>query len=265
MTGRRGILVAWCASLLVVGFGLHALGGGVLAAPPLHPVRSVAWLAERDPLIATFAVLRVLVLGVCWYLIAVTAAGIVTRWLRADHLAGVLDRVTVPIVRRLIQQAAGATLATVLVAAPTTALAASPAAGVGSAPDASAQVMPADLLPTLRAPVTGAPPSGEGPVLPWEAVGEGGDAAAAEGDPSREQVTPSLDAGAVHVVRSGESLWRIAAEHLEAGLGHAPSDAEVVPLWRRLIELNRDRLVDPHDPDLILPGQELLVPSAVAP
>ncbi len=265
MTGRRGILVAWCASLLVVAFGLHALGGGVLAAPPLHPIRSVAWLAERDPLIATFAVLRVLALGVCWYLLAITAAGIITHWLRADHLASVLDRVTVPLVRRLIQQAAGVSLATVLVAAPAAALAAPPAVGVGSAQDAPTQVMPVDFLPTLRAPATGAPPVGDGPALPWEVVSDGVDMAVAEGDPAPEQAARPPDDGGVHLVRPGDSLWRIASEHLEARLGHAPSDDEVVPFWQRLIDLNRDRLVDPDDADLILPGQELLVPSAVGP
>jgi nucleoid-associated protein YgaU len=30
--------------------------------------------------------------------------------------------------------------------------------------------------------------------------------------------------------------------------------------WRRLIDANRDRLVDPGNPDLLLPGQELVLP-----
>ncbi len=271
MTGRRGILVAWCASLLVVTFGLHALGGGALAAPPLDPMRAVAWLTASDPLIATFAVLRALVLAVCWYLLAVTVAGIVIRWLRVDHLAVVLDRVTVPLVRRLVQQAVGVSLATVLVAAPTSALAASPATGVGSAPLVTSQVLPIGFLPALRGPVTDAPRSGEGLVLPWEVAADGGHEVVVEGDPapehavSPELATPAADPGVVHLVRSGDSLWRIASEHLEGRLGHAPSEDEIVPFWRRLIALNQDRLVDPHDPDLILPGQELLVPTVVAP
>jgi hypothetical protein len=30
--------------------------------------------------------------------------------------------------------------------------------------------------------------------------------------------------------------------------------------WRRLIDTNRDRLVDPGNPDLLVPGQELVLP-----
>ncbi len=271
MTGRRGILVAWCASLLVVAFGLHALGDGALATPPLDPMRAGAWLAASDPLIATFAVLRVLVLAVCWYLLLVTVAGIVTRWLRADHLAVVLDHLTVPLVRRLVQQAAGVSLATVLVAAPTSALAAPPLTAAGAGPVAASQLMPVELLPAIRGPVTGAPRSGEGLVLPWEMVAGGADVAVTERDPVPEHAaspapaTPPADAGAIHLVRSGDSLWRIASEHLEATLGRDPSDGEVAPFWQRLIEGNRDRLVDPTDPDLILPGQELRIPPVVAP
>ena len=31
--------------------------------------------------------------------------------------------------------------------------------------------------------------------------------------------------------------------------------------WRRLIEANRGRLVDPDDPDLVLPGQRFVLPA----
>jgi nucleoid-associated protein YgaU len=66
-------------------------------------------------------------------------------------------------------------------------------------------------------------------------------------------------------VRSGESLWRIASHRLETALQRSPTDAEIVPYWRAVIELNRDRLPDRDDPDLILPGQELLLPPVAVP
>jgi len=39
-----------------------------------------------------------------------------------------------------------------------------------------------------------------------------------------------------------------------------PTDAEVEPYWRRLIDLNRSRLVDPGNPDLIFPTQVFDLP-----
>ncbi|MEX2549504.1 MAG: LysM peptidoglycan-binding domain-containing protein [Nitriliruptoraceae bacterium] len=265
MMGRRGILVAWCAMLVVVTFGLHALGEGVLAAPPLEPLRWAGWMAERDPLIATFAALRVAVLAMCWYLVAVTGIGVLMRWFRVERVVAVLDRVTVPVVRRLVQQAAGVSMATVMAMAPTSALATAPPTAAGS-PGASAWTeIPIALDPALGTAAPDAPPAGEEPVLPWEVAAAGWRGAIADEDASSASASPLRATEAIHLVRPGDSLWRIAREHLAVALGRVPSDSEVVPLWQRLIDVNRDRLVDPHDPDLILPGQELLVPSAVAP
>ena len=60
------------------------------------------------------------------------------------------------------------------------------------------------------------------------------------------------------IVAAGDHLWAIAERTLTAKLGRAPSDAEVVPFWLELIELNRDRVVDP---DLIFVDQVLRLPS----
>ena len=38
-------------------------------------------------------------------------------------------------------------------------------------------------------------------------------------------------------------------------------DAEITRYWRTLVEANRDRLVVPGNPDLVLPGQELALPT----
>ncbi len=56
------------------------------------------------------------------------------------------------------------------------------------------------------------------------------------------------------VVRPGDSLWSIAADLLGPGAG----DTEVTAAWHRLHDANRSRV---GDPDLILPGQRLLVPE----
>ena len=59
-------------------------------------------------------------------------------------------------------------------------------------------------------------------------------------------------------VRRGDSLWRIAAEHLDADA----SDAEIAAAWPRWYEANR--AVIGSDPNLIHPGQVLRAPD-VAP
>ncbi len=59
------------------------------------------------------------------------------------------------------------------------------------------------------------------------------------------------------VVRPGDSLWSIA----EGLLGPAADDAEVTAAWHRLHRANRSRV---GDPDLIRPGQHLVVPAAIA-
>lgn len=56
------------------------------------------------------------------------------------------------------------------------------------------------------------------------------------------------------VVRPGDSLWSIAADLL----GPGADDAEVTAAWHRLHAANRARV---GDPDLIRPGQRLLVPE----
>jgi hypothetical protein len=56
-------------------------------------------------------------------------------------------------------------------------------------------------------------------------------------------------------VHRGDTLWGLAAAHLSANA----ADAEIAEAWHRWWALNRD--VIGADPDLILPGQVLLVPE----
>ena len=68
------------------------------------------------------------------------------------------------------------------------------------------------------------------------------------------------DGPSTWTVRPGDHLWGIASATLRHRLGRAPTDAEVEPYWRRLIDLNRSRLVDPGNPDLIFPTQVFDLP-----
>jgi nucleoid-associated protein YgaU len=61
--------------------------------------------------------------------------------------------------------------------------------------------------------------------------------------------------GRVHVVRSGETLWSIAA----ALLGEGASPGRIATVVDRLWSLNADRIRS-GEPDLIMPGERLMLP-----
>ncbi len=63
-------------------------------------------------------------------------------------------------------------------------------------------------------------------------------------------------------VEPGHHFWGIAEQTLTDAWRRSPTDEEVVPYWQQLIEVNRDRLLPPGDPDLIYPDQLLLAPPA---
>lgn len=331
----------WCAALAGGTALVHALGSGVLAAPPSNPSMWASWLDGREPLAASMAVLRLLLLAVCWYLVGVTSVGLVARLLRATRLLRIADALTLPPVRRLFQQTLGVALATAMVTSvanpgggavstpSTMRLTAAAAADDGTAPggatldgaleeEAGAVAATGDEAPsvTLRGlpypPAVGharpdatvvdpvepgrsapdaaasapTPPLAPATVLlPWQVGGETGAAADRESTdhPEASSASPTSSTAsassassaspsptdepdpppATHTVRPGESLWRIASARLAQEHGRDPSDAEVVPYWRELIERNRERLPDRDDPDLILPGQELLLPAVL--
>jgi len=64
--------------------------------------------------------------------------------------------------------------------------------------------------------------------------------------------------GATVTVVCGDSLWAIAARHLDAGA----TDAEIAATWPAWYQRNAATIG--ADPDLILPGQVLVVPAEVA-
>lgn len=61
------------------------------------------------------------------------------------------------------------------------------------------------------------------------------------------------------VVEPGDHLWKLAEERMREVLGRTPEDSEVAPYWRKVIDVNRSRLRS-GDPDLIFPGEEIVLP-----
>ena len=80
--------------------------------------------------------------------------------------------------------------------------------------------------------------------------------------PAPSPTQPSRGTGSsTWIVEPGDSFWSIAAEIVTVSpAAGEPGDRQVLGYWRRLIEANRSRLLDPANPDLLVPGQELVLP-----
>jgi nucleoid-associated protein YgaU len=111
-------LSLWLGSLLVGIVLFHALGEGPLAAPPLELEGFRAWAADRDGLVASVALLRLLVLSLAWYLVGVTSIGILARLVRSARLMALADAITLPAIRRLLQATLGVSLAASMAVGP---------------------------------------------------------------------------------------------------------------------------------------------------
>jgi hypothetical protein len=71
---------------------------------------------------------------------------------------------------------------------------------------------------------------------------------------------PPVTAAGEVTLAPGDHLWATAETALATAWGRPPADAEVAPYWHRLVATNRDRLPDPANPDLVLPGLTVVVP-----
>lgn len=270
------VVVGWVAVLVLGVAAGHALGAGALAVPGREVAAWRTWTATTDPFVVTMALFRVGALAVVWYLLATTALGVVARMLRVVRLVHLADMISAPVVRRVLQRGLGMMVATALassVSAPAVQAAEPPPVAVLQGERSSLTmrgVQPGldrrelDRPELDRAEVDDAPVA----TLPWHRLlGQSGDRSSDEelGTGGETQAQGMIRTGGMHTVRAGDSLWRIAEARLAAAWGRAPRDAEVIPYWRELIERNRDRLVVADDPDLIVPGQELVLPVVERP
>ena len=237
MTRRLAAAATWVLVLGVAAAALHWAGHGPLAGPPLtDPGQWWAWLEGRDPAVAAFSLLRLVGVVALWYVVVVTTIGAVLRMAGAASLVRVTDRFTIPAVRRLLTGSVSLGLA--------------------------ASGLIAVAAPALRTPVaaasrqatTEAPPS----TVTMHRLGP------SEPLPATPVVAPQVTPAATTdrwTVKPGECFWSIAESVLTERAGAAPTDAEVVPYWRRLIDANRHELAQRENPDLVFPGQVFVVPA----
>ncbi|HEX2048117.1 MAG TPA: LysM peptidoglycan-binding domain-containing protein [Acidimicrobiales bacterium] len=234
MRPRLAAAAAWVLALGAAAALLQWAGHGALAAPPLaEPGRWPTWLDGRDPVVAAFSLLRLVALAGVWYVVVVTTLGAVLRSVGAASLVRLSDRVTVGPVRRLLAGGVSAGLA---------------ASGVAVA------------APALRSPVAAATRQASTDTPPSTVTMHS--LAPSETVPAApEVVTPARTNDDRWTVKPGECFWSIAESVLTERWGRAPTDAEIVPYWLRLIDANRLELGHRDDPDLVFPGQVFVVPA----
>jgi hypothetical protein len=243
--GFAGLLAAEAAGLVALA-RLGARPG--MAIGWADPGR---WLASAAPADAVIAVLRLVGLACAGWLLVTTLAYAGARMLRSQRRWSLLERMTLPVVRRLADRAVAVVLATSSV--------------TGGAAWAAEPVLvpPGAQAVTVEQPAADAPQdvpaeTADGVVTGVPALGRRPAGRAAQGTPSD---------GSVWVVAEGDHLWGIARELLVAERvtgAPAPSDREVHARWLTLLAVNADRLSS-GDPDRIFPGEELLVAREPAP
>jgi nucleoid-associated protein YgaU len=222
--------------------GTAAALGLLLLAAPL-PAPALHTLSDPDAA-ATAPVVAVAAL-VAWALVAwllLTAAltaGTCLRGRLGTGCTAVLRRTAPAAVRRAVAVALGVGVA--LGAAAPAGAAAPPRPAAASSPAPASSPGPAQALDWPA-------PAPDTQALDWPVAPVPGTAAAGPDRPAPTGV------GASVVVRRGDSLWRLAADRLPADA----TDADVAAAWPAWWSANRAVLGD--DPDLLHPGQRLVVP-----
>jgi LysM repeat protein len=78
--------------------------------------------------------------------------------------------------------------------------------------------------------------------------------------PGTQLKIPGDDDGNEVTVRKGDNLWKLSANELADAHGTRPTNREIVPYWKTVIDANEDTLRS-GDPDLIYPGEEVILPA----
>ncbi len=231
----------WRAALVLAG---AAGAASLLAALPLPVPTRLAWAdldrwyLEVGPAVAAMAALRLAAQVGCGWLAVASILQLLVAGGRRPHLARRAHRLT-PRFLRSVACSAGLSLSAGVVVLPVPLRA-------GGPPPGTAVMVPLDVTTTTARPTTTEPTTSTSPSTTTTTTAP---TASPEPAPRAPAAHPRDDEV---VVARGDSFWSIAADEHDGD--------ELVGYWRALIERNRDRLVDPSNPDLLFPGQVLRLP-----
>lgn len=111
--------MSWTVLLVAAMVLLYLLGRHVLPGPPsLAPRRYLDWARSQPPQLVVFGVLRLLALGMGWYLLALTAATTAARVLGSVRAAGWVRRLALPALRPLLAAVLGLSIGAGVLATP---------------------------------------------------------------------------------------------------------------------------------------------------
>ena len=279
---------------------LHKLGRGALGPPPLSSISRLAtWWRQRGPVLATFAAGREILWWMGCYLLALGAlTTLASRRQWAGLLRG-LSRCRLPGARTLVRASIGASALVASVLAQTGSSFASGHQDPGEPGDTASPAAPPVLRYAGEAGGTPQGHTGVGPVLRY--AGEAGrtprrstvvttqvprspgratpipggrsppatpvrpNTQTPGGQPEGRDdpgVAAPLSGLAGHwTVRPGDSLWSIAEATLAAAWGQPVEPPDLAHYWWRVVEANRRSLPVPSDPDLLFPGDQVVVPA----
>ena len=287
----------WRSALAFVGLLLFAC----MAAALLHRLGSApwarigwrhlsAWLRDSPPEDAAAALLRVIALGLAYWLLVSALLYASARASRIPAAVATAEWLTLPVVRRLVDRAVAVAVVASAAVAPAVRATAGPSPapppividvggeGVlsppslevpGSVPSPADEGMEkgAPSTPGRATPGPSLPPTiGNPPSLAADAEeapgkrGSGGEAEPGASSSSRAAVRTETIRH--HDVVPGDNLWDISAAHLARVKGVAPPDvsnSEVHAYWVRVIDANRASLRS-GEPNLIYPGERVELP-----
>ncbi|MEX2622489.1 MAG: hypothetical protein WD651_02055 [Acidimicrobiia bacterium] len=222
MLDKVRALTSLTASVVLVGAAVIGLHNLSGALPA-----TAVWSSRSGFEEALGAAVRLLGLAAGYWLLGSTAIYLIGRLVRFPMAVAAVNWATLPWVRRVADRVTARTLVRVL-ATPLPLLELVTPGYVpvpaGDPPSTTTTVAPADSALVIEPPV-------ESSAEPIEVV-----------------------------VKPGDHMWSLAKARLRDSLGRLPTDAEISPYWRRVIEANQARIRS-GDADLIFPGEVLILPE----
>jgi hypothetical protein len=232
---RSAAIVSLLGAEIAATIALHRLGRVEGFAIPKRALGAWVLHAQTEELIAVTA--RLAGLALAWWLLAATLLSLARRVVPGWKRLRALDALSPVAVRRIVERAVavgvGASLGL---------------SGVRPIGAVTVPTRPRVDVPVVRSAAPASRPADSGSDTTRTAPAGRGHS----GHPAN-----------VVVVRAGDNLWVLARRALE-GEDRAVPSVEIAPYWRRVIAANASGLRS-HDPNLIFPGERIVLPPVSGP